>query len=121
MYQDEKEELGRRMKDTKVSISLASDLVDHIRGWNTTHEAQGKTWPITVLVRLRAHNGTLYEITEPHFVVAVTRHTKELYYYTVVSDAIVTQLKKANGYEEKMKVLVHDDPTNYITTEVVQS
>lgn len=63
------------------------------RGYNnciTVHEAQGKTWNKVIMVRLNTFKLDLFE-SQPHALVALSRHREEFFYCTkanLVNDAL---------------------------------
>lgn len=61
---------------------------------NTIHEVQGMTFSHVRIVRLYPQQMTIYE-SEPHILVALTRHTERLEYLTVrAADVICKKLSK---------------------------
>jgi hypothetical protein len=67
---------------------------------STVHEIQGETYDTVSLVRATA---TPLEITNsgsPHVLVALTRHTKWLKYYSVTMDSVVKQIYDLKGVSQ---------------------
>nr|ANH10866.1 128 kDa replication protein [Rattail cactus necrosis-associated virus] len=61
---------------------------------NTVHEIQGETYPVVSLVRLNPHPISIIKKDGPHVVVALSRHTQALVYYTVTADAVVDTIDR---------------------------
>ena len=57
---------------------------------NTVHEIQGETFEETAVVRATPTPIGLIARDSPHVLVALTRHTKAMVYYTVVFDAVTS-------------------------------
>nr|AEW67307.2 replicase [Frangipani mosaic virus] len=60
---------------------------------NTVHEVQGETFKDVALVRLDPTQLSLIEKGSPHILVALSRHTHRLVYYTVKLDNLCTQIE----------------------------
>lgn len=60
---------------------------------NTVHEIQGETFEEVSLVRLTATPVNIISSSSPHVLVALSRHTKQLKYYTVVVDSLVNIIR----------------------------
>jgi hypothetical protein len=68
---------------------------------NTVHEIQGETFENTSVVRLTATPLEIVSRISPHVLVALTRHTQSMKYYTVVLDPlvkIITDLEKVSNF-----------------------
>nr|AZF99046.1 orf1 [Ullucus tobamovirus 1] len=68
---------------------------------NTVHEIQGETYEVVSLVRLTPTPLEIVSKLSPHVLVALTRHTLELKYYTVVLDPvckIISDLSKISSF-----------------------
>ncbi|XP_075990359.1 uncharacterized protein LOC142986010 [Anticarsia gemmatalis] len=83
----------------------------------TVHEAQGLQQPSVIMVRMSTRDIKIYQ-SVPHAVVALSRHTKSLVYYTDgADDALSTLMKKAirqtpteiTEYNTKMAILNRDN------------
>nr|QWC36511.1 polyprotein [Bemisia tabaci bromo-like virus 3] len=61
---------------------------------NTIHEVQGQTFSKVFLVRVRATRLALYD-SEPHHLVALTRHKISFVYYTTVPDDSLSKTLKS--------------------------
>jgi len=57
----------------------------------TVHEAQGKTFKRVQLLRLYEQKWSVFE-SEPHAVVAISRHTQEFKYYSVRDNDLINDL-----------------------------
>ncbi|BAF37645.1 130 kDa replicase [Cucumber mottle virus] len=69
---------------------------------NTVHEIQGETFDEVSLVRATATPIGLITRKSPHVLVALTRHTKTLTYYTVTVDCICTIVDELNGVDQSI-------------------
>ena len=65
------------------------------------HEVQGETYSDVSLVRLTPTPVSIISGDSPHVLVALSRHTSSLKYYTVVMDplvSIIRDLEKLSSY-----------------------
>lgn len=69
---------------------------------NTVHEIQGETFEEVSLVRATATPIGLICRKSPHVLVALTRHTKTMTYYTVTVDCICTIVEDLNGVDQSI-------------------
>nr|APD13853.1 replication small protein [Plumeria mosaic virus] len=64
---------------------------------HTVHEVQGETFNKVALVRLDPTQLSIAEKGSPHLLVALSRHTHRLVYYTVKLDALSSLIEKLNN------------------------
>ncbi|QYW08487.1 MAG: putative 126 kDa protein [Yunnan virgavirus 3] len=67
---------------------------------HTVHEIQGETYEDVSLVRLTHTPVQIISSKSPHVLVALTRHTKSLKYYTVVVDPVVSKISDLSNISE---------------------
>jgi len=57
----------------------------------TIHEAEGQSHVDVVLIRLTHHENEIYD-SLPHCIVGITRHKRNIYYYTPIEDDTVSKI-----------------------------
>ena len=69
---------------------------------NTVHEIQGETYPVVSLVRVTVTPVQIISSKSPHVVVALTRHTEALTYYTIVPDCVSSIIQDLSGVDQSI-------------------
>ncbi|CAG7682866.1 unnamed protein product [Allacma fusca] len=74
---------------------------------NTIHEFQGKQSKFVIVIRYLKNDNSIYH-SLPHVVVALSRHTKQLVYYTVdQSDLLSSYIHKSLYFDDAVHEAVH--------------
>jgi hypothetical protein len=90
---------------TQAEKEEVAKQIEHTRGAfvNTVHEAQGKTYPNVSLVRLRYTENEIYPggaKSEPYTIVAMSRHTRAMIYYTAIEDKLYCDIQELMRVQE---------------------
>lgn len=90
-------------QDDKAKLKL--DGYDKYGKVLTIHEAQGQTFKQVLMVRYQVKDLELFKST-PHAIVAISRHTESLKYFTPVDDALTSLIRGAANSTSQQRLAV---------------